>query len=1181
MHRFIYILLVFILSFGSTTMAQSMQRAYSKYHLLMENGGQWPKEVKFRSQMSGGYLWVQEGKFVYHLVDRSEVLAKHHGGDAEEEGEVKQTVVHANLLGANRTPRISKSEPSADYHNFFLGNDSSKWTSKVRSYSKVRMYDLYPGIHLDLHQEPLKLKYEFVLEPKADPSDIRIEFAGQEKLKIDRDGNLRIYTELGEVIEEKPYVYQIINGRIKEVTCSYHLEENTLSFDLGKYNDAYELIIDPELVFATYCGAVSDNFGMTATYGYDGTAYSGGIVFGNAYPMPDGSAYDINGNFTVPNGPAGITDVFISKYSADGTNMIWSTYLGGGNNNSGVESVHSLICDLDNNVYLYGVTSSTDFPTVNPVFASHQGGTNLNISQNGLNFGAVGTDIYVAKLSANGQNLMGSTYYGGARNDGVNYRSTAPTAQDSLTRNYGDQFRGEIMLGVNQEVIVASSTYSTNFPTQNPIQAANAGRQDGVLFALSNDLSSIVFSTYIGGTSNDACYSVKVDSAYSIVFAGGTVSSDLPVTPGTYQQAYQGGSGDGFVGKLNMTGSNLDALTYVGTGNYDQTYFVEIDRNNKVFLYGQSFNGQFPVVNAGYVNANANHFVAKFDSALTVIERSTTIGQSNSTQMLSPTAFLVDKCGEIFISGWGPGSLVGSLQGFPTTDDAFQQTPTNSADFYLFVMDRSFSDIIYGSYLGGGEASEHVDGGTSRFDRSGIVYQSVCAGCGGRSDFPTSEGAWSSSNNSSNCNNLVFKFDFQIQTEANFTLEDTLACTEVSVQLQNNSTSYTSFFWLLDDGDTSFVFEPVISYDSAGVYEIKLVVTDSTCLTVDTATFIVTIGENHDLVLPSNILFCESIDTLLLADTQGAADTVVWSSNRFFTDTLNNPGQDSSLFVSTSNNVTYYVHSQDGPCYREDSVSFVRLENALDLINELSLCVPDDANIQAQVSPPGTALSYNWSPSNIILGPTDQQSVTINTDSSQYLYLDAFFSAECNFYDSVFIDVHSFEDLTAVATASPDTIPENGNTTLNVQPDGYNYSWEPDLFFDDPNLQTQNISVSEDATFIVHITDGVCSTQTSVQVITFPFECERGVVYVPNAFSPNGDGQNDVLFVRSKVVESVLFRVYSRWGQLLFETTDMNNGWDGTYKGKLVDPDTYDYYLEVTCFGEETRFFKGNVTLLR
>jgi len=676
-----------------------------------------------------------------------------------------------------------------------------------------------------------------------------MEYNGHHDIRLDRKGNLIVISDLGEIIEQKPYVYQIVNGTIREVDCTYKLEGAKLTFELGEYNPNVTLVIDPVLVFATYSGSPSDNFGMTATYGYDGSAYSGGIVFGNAYPTPAPSwntTTTITNVMPVANDPLGtygVTDVFVSKYSDDGVNMLWTCFLGGGDDTQGTETVHSLICDTLDNVYLYGATSSSDFPFQNGYSGVHSGGgVPLNFTSNGVHHYSNGTDIFVSKLSADGLNLIGSTYVGGSGNDGVNY-NTNSALTDSLVTNYGDQFRGEIMLDVNNNVIVASCTRSNDFPISNAFQPTNAGKQDGVIFKLSTDLSTLLWSSYFGGSNNDACYSVKVDVTDNVIFGGGTASNDLSGMSG-WQTTYGGGKADGFVVKLPADGSSILGGSYVGTANYDQAFFVEVDRVNQIYLVGQSQNGMFPVINSPYVNPGSSQFLIRFDSTLVTVENATVFGSGNPSMDISPSAFLVDICGNIYISGWGK-SLTGSVpaNGMPITTDAFQSS-TTTPDFYLLVIERDFADTLYGTYIGGGQAGEHVDGGTSRFDEQGVVYQSVCGGCGGFEDFTTTPGAWSSTNDAGNCNNLVFKFDFEIIPNAEFTIDDNLGCLPFEVEFDNFSSDSDSYLWDFGNGDTtSIVFEPTVTFDSVGIYDIFLYVTDSICLLTDTAQITITVTD--------------------------------------------------------------------------------------------------------------------------------------------------------------------------------------------------------------------------------------------------------------------------------------------------------------------------------------------------
>ncbi len=552
----------------------------NKGQLLLENKGQWPEGVLFRSNMPGGKLWVQQHKLIFHLQDYSTMHKLHAMAEPNYKGQdVSQTLVHLNFRGSNEVINIEKKDPSSSYFNFFKGNDQKKWTSEVHSYSEAILKNFYQGIDFKISGINNEVKYEFIVQKNSDPSQIILDYSGQKKIQIDNKGNLILETDLGKVIEDKPVAYQLINGQRKEVKCRFILKDNEVRFDLGNYDPNSPLIIDPILVFATYNGANSDNFGMTATYGNDGTAYTAGTIYGNDYPAPDVLAYDIQSNFVAGLIGEGISDVFVSKYSSDGSAMLWGTFIGGGDNTQGTETVHSLICDQSNNVYLMGATSSSDFPITSNSFQQiHSGGTAAQFTFNGITFSNQGTDIYVVKISSNGHNLLNSTFVGGSGNDGVNYNPlslpyNSVAAYSALSSNYGDQFRGEIMLDESNNILIASTSRSTDFPIINAFQSANAGGQDGIVFKLASNFQSLLFSTYYGGSSDDACYSVKIDTANQIVFSGGTQSTDLPGTVGAYSPNYNGGITDGFVVKLNSTGLGIQQSTYLGKNNYDQAFF--------------------------------------------------------------------------------------------------------------------------------------------------------------------------------------------------------------------------------------------------------------------------------------------------------------------------------------------------------------------------------------------------------------------------------------------------------------------------------------------------------------------------------------------------------------------------------------------------------------------------------
>jgi gliding motility-associated-like protein len=770
----------------------------------------------------------------------------------------------------------------------------------------------------------------------------------------------------------------------------------------------------------------------------------------------------------------------------------------------------------------------------------------------------------------------------------VNYKVTSGTynsvaAYDSLTKNYGDQFRGEIMLDSVGNCLIASCTRSTDFPTQNPFQAANAGMQDGVVFKLNASLSSMMWSSYYGGSNNDACYSVKIDSAKNILFAGATSSSNLPGVAGGWQPVYNGGKTDGFVAKLNPAGTSLNVASYIGTPNYDQAFFVEIDRENNVFLVGQSEGGSFPVINAGFVNPGSSQFLIKLPPNLSAPINSTVFGNGSSTINISPSAFLVDICGNLYVSGWGANILQSTpMGGMPTTPDAYQLSPPNGFDFYLIVVEREMSGLLFGTYMGGSSAEEHVDGGTSRFDKNGVVYQSVCGGCGGNSDFPTTPGAWSSQNLSTNCNNLVFKFDFELIPNAEFVVDDNIGCLPLTVTFDNFSTDSDSYLWDFGNGDTtSVVFEPVVTFDSVGVYTVYLYVTDSICLLTDTAEIQIFVYDSLTLSTTIDQELCVAVPIDLTAFTNGTATEFIWSSNANFSDTLNVDLSDSVYTVTPTSPTTYYVQVSNGGCSLIDSVHIDFVGSSLVLTAGDSLCAGETTVVTATNTNPLLSFSYVWEPDSILVNPSNTNSVTVQPLVTQYVYVTATSTTGCVVEDSIQILVGNIPDLLVNASASEYLVAEGTEVTLYGQPAGYSYWWMPPGSVDDPDGQNTTATVNEPTVYTLYVSDGICTKSDTVFVKTYAYVCGDPFIYIPNAFSPNGDGENEVLYVRGSLIAEMEWRIFDRWGELVFESYSRLDGWDGTFRGKPMDPDVYDYYLKVTCVDGVENIIKGNVTLIR
>jgi len=1182
---------VFGLFISVSVFGQELEQPNGIYNFV-PNAGQWPTGVLYKADVNAGKIWLEDKGILYQFNDYSQLHHADVSHKHKDEPIVKQHLIYAEFIDANLNFTTTQLNPTQAYFNYFLGNDKSKWASNLRGYNTIKYNDLYNNIDLVFFEKAQDLKYEYHVKPNGDYQDIKIKYRGQNKIKLQKNGDVIIYTPLGQITEKKPFVYQIKNGKIVEIESGFRITKNILSYNLGAFDKTIELIIDPILVFATYNGAQSDNFGMTATYAHDGSAYTGGTLYGNQYPTP-APAWNTTSNLTVFSTNVATTDVFITKYSADGTTMLWTTFIGGGDNIQGTETVHSLICDTLNNVYLYGATSSIDFPIVNGVQTNHGGGTTLSIAFNGSNFGNVGTDIYVAKFSENGMNLLGSTYVGGNQNDGVNYKVTSGTyssvaAYDSLTSNYGDQFRGEIMLDSLNNIMVASCTRSTDFPTSNSFQPTLAGQQDGVLFKLSADFSSFLWSTYYGGTENDACYSVKIDSSYNIIVAGGTSSNDLPNTTGGLNPNYLGGKTDGFVAKISPDGSTITQSTYIGTSSYDQNIFVEIDRWDNIYVVGVT-DGTMPVINATYSISNSGQYITKLNPDLTSVVYQTTFGNGNGQPNISPAAFLVDVCGNVYVSGWGANILQSvGLTGMPVTANAFQPSSGNGFNFYLFVLERDAESLLYGSYIGDVNAQEHVDGGTSRFDKFGIVYQSVCGGCGGSSTFPTTPGAFSAQNNSSNCNNLVFKFDFELIPNADFTVSNLVGCAPLTLTFDNESNDTINSVWNFPSvpGVTQISggVNPVIEFSLPGTYEVFLNITDTICNLQDTAKKIITVYPTMALEVSSDTILCNNANTPfdIIANSNGSATSFTWATDIGFTNVINTGALDSVINVNPNATTTYYVTVTNGwtLCDLIDSVQVFFLDDAITLIDDTIICRGDTLNLFADYSF-GSVTTFDWSPNTYIY--QENQNIAFATPiNSQYYYLSATING-CPFYDSVFVTVDYIDPLTVYATATPENVPEGGSTTLMAFPNSsiYNYTWFPPNSVTNPTSQTTTATINEDIDFTVFVNKGVCTVPALVSVNKLEFVCGDVYIFVPNAFTPNNDNNNDKVFVRGQNIETMKFMIFDRWGELVFETTDQSIGWNGTFKDEALDPDVYVYHLKVICFDGQENLIKGNITLLR
>lgn len=782
---------------------QSLPKTIKNFEFI-ENKGQWNKEILFRATSYNTDFQIKENAFQYYFFDENAFKMQHHQEDNKEITN-KNLLIHGinmNLLGAEKGADLDW-QASSHYYNFFQGNNKGNWASGAKSTKEVSLKNVYSGITLNIASTETGIKYEFRCKPNSNPDKIVWEINGANKIELEY-GDLSIYHTYGRMKESRPFAYQIIKGKRVQIEVEFILSGNQLKYKIPQnYNPNYELIIDPDLVFLTYSGSTADNFGCTATPGENGTLYTGGVTTGPYSVIPDGKYPTTAGAFLFSYAGGDTSeggalkdfpcDITISKYSSDGTQLLWATYLGGSNN----EVPHSIVVDKFNNLVIFGTTYSINFPVSSSAY---------DTSNNGR------TEIIVTRFSSDGMRLAGSTYVGGSNNDGLN--------NNQFTAYFfADEYRGDVICDENGKILVASSSNSNNFPIAgNTIQNQLKGFQDGIIFQLDSQLQVLEFSSYLGGTGVEALYSIDISKTNEIFVSGGTGSIDMPgISNNAYRTQNLGGAVDGFIYHLNRNLSAVINATYFGTDNYDQIYSLDIDPDNQIVIVGQSL-GNLPITSGIYNVPNSKQFISSLSPDLSKLNWSTNFGSGRGVIDVTINAFLVDDCGRIYLSSWGGRESSKSNAvtfGLEVTPDAFQNK-TDGSDFYLMCLDKNASSLLYATFLGGdspNEAGDHVDGGTSRFDKKGIVYQSMCASCpaqnqpGFITDLKTTPNSFSPTNKSPRCSNAGLKFDFQIKSAEISWYADT--CTSLFTFTAEAKNAY-SFYWKFPDGTESTEKNPAL-----------------------------------------------------------------------------------------------------------------------------------------------------------------------------------------------------------------------------------------------------------------------------------------------------------------------------------------------------------------------------------
>ena len=633
--------------------------------------------------------------------------------------------LRVHLLNGNDQGHISAEDLLPSRVNYFIGNDPHKWHKDVSEFARVTYKDVYPGVNLDYHGHENQLEFDFIVAPGANPSPIAVSFPGAHRLATDKLGNLVLASSVGDLTLHKPVAYQEHDGLRQTVDARFVLQADHVRFDLGNYDHNRELVIDPQLSYASYLGGNGDDEGFGIAADSNGNSYITGESNSTA-------------GFPGVSPSFGGFDAFVVKINADGS-LGYTTLVGG----SGDDLAGAITVDTNGAVYVAGITTSTDFPTSPGAPQTTSGGGGSCTTGNGS---GTCTDGFAFKLDTTGATVY-STYIAGTNDDGA-----FGIAVDGAGNAY-----------------VTGFTFSSDFPLANaayPVLnnnvASNPVFEDGFVTEINAAGTAWVYSTYLGGKDNDFGNGITVDSAGDAFVTGATSSTDFPVTSGAYKTtcgtdgSCNTGSGniftDVFVTEIPAGGGQLAGATYstyIGGSSDEFGLGIALDTSGNAYVTGQTTDdnlaaatGDFPVTTgafqqnygggSGNANASGNAFVTKLNSNGTALVYSSYLGGSTSD---AGFGIALDSANDAYVTG----STMSS--DFPA-NNGFQTALGGTSDAFVTEVSSNGGSLIYSSYLGG-TGDENFDATTNTFIGAAIAVDSsnnvhLAGTTTSSSDFPVS-----------------------------------------------------------------------------------------------------------------------------------------------------------------------------------------------------------------------------------------------------------------------------------------------------------------------------------------------------------------------------------------------------------------------------------------------------------
>lgn len=757
---------------------------YGELPLSFEaNLGQMNSQVRFVSRGEGYSLF---------LTDREAVLALRRSGTSQSAstgdstpgarsnvnpGSIKTDVVRMQLAGASPDLRVRGSEQLAGKANYFIGSDPTQWHTNIPTFSRVKYSGVYPGIDLIYYGNREQLEYDFIVAPNADAGQIRLRFDGAKKLALDPGGNLEIIAENGRIAFQKPVAYQLQDGTRRLVKGRFTLlGGKSVGFAIGEYDRTRPLVIDPTLSYSTYLGGSNGaTYGTALAVDSSGNTYVTGVVYATNFPATSGAFQTAN------HSSATTFDAFVVKLNATGTALVYATYLGGSGNTTVAGTLNhgdyptGINIDSSDEAYVTGIAYSVDFPVTTGVVQSTNNG-----GANGV------PNCFVTRIDAAGSGLVYSTFLGGSGLPGY--------AGQASVNNTGGDSCASIAVDSSQNAYLTGTAYSTNFPvTSGVYQATNKGASNGrptaFVAKLNPSGTALDYATYLGGSNGDSGSGIALDADGDAYIDGGTYSTDFPVTSGVLQSTNNTSAAvgsNGFVAKLNSTGSSLVYSTYLGgsgnangpsgNNNGDAALSIALDSTDDAYVFGLTSSGDFPVTpgvlqsvnNAFAPGTGPNFFIAKIGPTAEGLIYATYLGGGGPDLSPGSGGMAIDSNGDVYITGYVLGA------DFPVSSNAYQSSPvcalatggsvTEYESPVFAEINPTGTALLYSTYYGGtGHVIESTSlSSTSLCDESyGLALDSqnnaYLTGSAASANFPTTTGAFQTTN-PANSSAFISKF---------------------------------------------------------------------------------------------------------------------------------------------------------------------------------------------------------------------------------------------------------------------------------------------------------------------------------------------------------------------------------------------------------------------------------------